>query len=122
MLDNALAAADDALARCRAANEYWYRPEFMRLRGEVLLLAAHPLSVAEVEREFEAAPALARTQTALAWELRIATSLARLPHLQGLAAAARDVLAPVLARFTEGFDTADLIAARAMIASLDKAG
>ena len=122
LLDDALAAADAALARCRTANEYWYMPEFMRLRGEILLLAGHPDAVAEAEREFAAALELARTQTALAWELRIATSVARMKQRQGLIAAARETLAPVLGRFNEGFDTADLLAAREAIEALDAAG
>jgi predicted ATPase len=120
--DDALAAADAALARCRAANEYWYMPEFLRLRGEILLMAGRPEGVAEAERVFAAALEHARTQTALAWELRIATSVAMMKQRQGLIAAARETLAPVLGRFSEGFDTADLIAARALLASLEAPG
>ena len=60
----------------------------------------------------------ARRQGALSWELRAATSLARLWHEQGRTADARALLMPVYDRFTEGFDTADLKAARALSGDL----
>ena len=61
---------------------------------------------------------MARRQDALSWELRCATSLARLWHGQRRTSQARKVLAPVYGRFTEGFETADLIAAKTLLASL----
>jgi len=60
------------------------------------------------EADFRDAIALAREMSAKTWELRAATSLARLWRDQGKSAEARDLLAPVYGSFTEGFDTADL--------------
>jgi predicted ATPase len=118
MLDDALSAADAALAHCRAANEYWYVPELIRLRGEILLRKGHPASLAEAERDFRVGLDLARSQTALAWELRIAISLARLRREQGQIGAARETLLPVYARFAEGFETRDLLAAKQFLGEL----
>jgi len=61
---------------------------------------------------------LARRQGALAWELRTAVSLARLKVRQGRQDIARQILAPVYDRFTEGFETADLRSARTMLEAL----
>ena len=99
-------------------------PEVHRLRG-ALLLAQHspgqtptPARVAEAEACFEQALELARQREARAWELRAATSLARLWQQQGRREAARALLAPVYGRFTEGFDTADLKDAKALLDEL----
>ena len=117
---DALRTADAALAHCHKLNEYWYVPELMRLRGEALLLRAHSTSAGEAESEFQTALDLARTQTALSWELRIATSLTRLLHRQGRDEAAYETLAPILGRFSEGFDTADVIAAQIQLRDLNR--
>jgi predicted ATPase len=61
---------------------------------------------------------MAREQGALFWELRVALSLARLLHGQGRSADAAGILQPVYDRFTEGFETADLISARALLEAL----
>ena len=61
---------------------------------------------------------VARSQSAKSWELRAATSLARLWHSQGKTTEARDLLAPVYGWFTEGFDTADLKEAKALLDEL----
>jgi predicted ATPase len=63
--------------------------------------------------------AVARQQQAKSWELRAATSLARLWQSQDKRQAAYDLLAPVYDWFTEGFDTADLIDAKALLGSLE---
>lgn len=118
MLDDARAAADAALAHCRAANEYWYVPELLRLRGEVRLRMADPARVADAERDFQAGLDLARRQTALAWDLRIAISFAQLRREQGQIAAAREMLLPVFVRFTEGLETTDVLAAKQLLAGL----
>ena len=118
LLDDALSAADAALAHCRGADEYWYVPELMRLRGEILSRQARPLAQVDAEVEFHAARDLARSQGALAWELRIAISVARLRREQGQSAVARETLLPVLARFTEGFGTADLLTAKGLLEEL----
>jgi predicted ATPase len=59
-----------------------------------------------------------RRQEALAWELRTATSLARVRKESGRTQEARDLLAPICARFTEGFDAADLVSANALLDEL----
>jgi predicted ATPase len=73
---------------------------------------------AEAERCFRQALDIARVQSAKSWELRSATSLARLWRDQGRRAQARDLLAPVYGWFTEGFDTADLKDAKALLDEL----
>ena len=118
LFDDALAAADAALAHCRGADEYWYVPELMRLRGEILLRQARPSAQVDAEVEFHAARDLARSQGALAWELRIATSLARLRQELWQNVVARETILPVLARFTEGFGTTDLLAAKRLLEEL----
>ena len=70
------------------------------------------------EQSFHRALDMARRQGALSWELRSAMSLARLWRGQQRASQARQLLAPVYRRFTEGFETADLIAAKSLLASL----
>ena len=73
---------------------------------------------AEAEECFERALAVARAQQAKSWELRAATSLARLWRDQGKRDALRDLLAPVYGWFTEGFDTPDLKEAKALLDAL----
>jgi predicted ATPase len=88
-----------------------------RRKGEVLLCLSEA-DRAEAERRFRKAMAVAQAQGAKLWELRAATSLARLWRDQGRGAAAHDVLAPIYGWFTEGFDTADLRDARALLDAL----
>jgi predicted ATPase len=71
-----------------------------------------------VAARYHRALAIAREQGARSFELRAATSLARLWRDQGKRAEARDLLAPVYAWFTEGFDTRDLVEAKALLAEL----
>ncbi len=73
---------------------------------------------AEAEACFQHAIAIAQEQEAKSWELRAATSLARLWQQQGKTAEARDLLAPVYDWFTEGFDTKDLKDAKALLEEL----
>jgi predicted ATPase len=72
----------------------------------------------EAEACFQQALAVARQQQAKSWELRAATSLARLWQQQGKKKEARDLLAPVYHWFTEGLDTADLKDAKALLDAL----
>ena len=72
----------------------------------------------EAEVCFQQAMTIARRQQARSWELRAALSLSRLWQQQGQRAAARALLAPIYGWFTEGFDTADLQEARALLAAL----
>jgi predicted ATPase len=88
-----------------------------RLQGEFLLRQAVPDAV-QAEACFQQALALARRQQAKSWELRAAMSLSRLWQQQGKRQEAYDLLAPIYHWFTEGFDTADLQDARALLAEL----
>ena len=91
--------------------------ELYRLKGELLLTrsAEHH---AEAETCFYQASEIARRQQAKSLELRAATSLACLWQRQGKRPEARALLAPVYGWFTEGFDTADLQEAQALLAAL----
>jgi predicted ATPase len=83
------------------------------------VLAAAPQPEPDrAEAWFRRAIERAREQSALSWELRTTTSLARLYHRQGQSEAARHGLAMVLDRFTEGFDGVDLQAARRLLSEL----
>ncbi len=83
-----------------------------------MLLAQSPSNHGPAEGAFQKALAVAGAQQAKSLELRAAMSLARLWHDQGKTAEARDLLAPVYGRFTEGFDTADLKEAKALLDDL----
>jgi predicted ATPase len=74
--------------------------------------------VSDAETAIEQGIDVARRQNAKSWELRAAMSLARLRRQQGRHAEARDLLAPVYGWFTEGFDTADLKEAKALVDQL----
>jgi predicted ATPase len=91
--------------------------EAHRLQGELLLRQLAP-DAAQAEACFQQALAIARRQQAKSWELRAAISLARLWQRQGKRAEAYELLAPIYGWFTEGFDTADLQEAKALLAEL----
>ena len=116
-LDEALVALDDAMAAEGEDGHGWYAPELLRIKGEVLLQQAADLSLA-AEDCFSQAAQIAREQGALFWELRVALSVARLRVSQGRHHEARASLVSVYDRFTEGFATADLQAARTMLEGL----
>ena len=84
-----------------------------RLQGEIILASGG--SLAEAEAHFRRALDIARAQGAKSFELSTATVLARLWRDQGKPSEARDLLAPIYAWFTEGFDTADLKDAKALL-------
>ncbi len=109
---------DDALRRSERDEERWYMAEFMRIKGELLRLEDTPRAKREADGQFRRSLDCARQQEALSWELRTSISLARLQQEQGQIIEARDALAPVLSRFKEGFETADLKAAKALMAAL----
>jgi predicted ATPase len=114
----ALATIDRALAWANRGGERWFVAELVRTKGELLLHEAGDQSISAAERCFSEALDVAREQGALSWELRAAMSLARLRNWQNRPDDAQRVLAPVYDRFTEGFVTADLRSARAMLESL----
>jgi predicted ATPase len=91
------------------------------VKGELLLLQGPPNAAAAAEEQFLAALDWARRQELLSWELRGATSLVRLWHRQRRTSQARRLLASVYGRFSEGFGTADLIAAKAVLEALPRA-
>jgi transcriptional regulator with AAA-type ATPase domain/predicted ATPase len=115
-----LKAADEALALARATGESYHLAECERVRGTLLLRHA-PDGVAAAEQAFLRAIELARAQEARGWELRAAIDLARLLQGAGRRAEARAVVEPVSAWFTEGFDTPDLVDARAVLGGGDRA-
>jgi predicted ATPase/DNA-binding winged helix-turn-helix (wHTH) protein len=100
----------------------WLAPELLRIKGELLLLQGTAGTIEAVEDVFRQALDGARQQETLSWELRAATSLARLLHTQGRSADGLAILQPVYERFTEGFDTADLKLAEGLLAVLGQAG
>jgi predicted ATPase/DNA-binding winged helix-turn-helix (wHTH) protein len=110
----ALATIEDALALAEREGEFWGVPELLRIKGELLLRQAADQSVTAADC-FRDALALAARQGALLWELRAAVSLTRLLADQGQRDEARQVLAPVYGRFTEGFASADLKEAKALL-------
>jgi predicted ATPase len=95
----------------------WWEAEVRRLRG-VLLLRQPGTPPAEAEAWLRRALDVARSQEAKSLELRAAMSLGRLWQQQGKQAEARQLLAPVYGWFTEGFDTADLQEAKALLEAL----
>ena len=108
-------AIDEALERSDRNEERWCMPELLRIKGE-LVLSDGPAAAAETaESFFLQALDWARRQGALSWELRTATSLAKLWHQDGKTSEANDLLSAVYQRFDEGFDTSDLMAARALM-------
>jgi predicted ATPase len=134
------ARLESAIAWADRHGEGWYQAELMRLKGELMLQQSKGLAKAsapvsrpqapaghrrtatgyarpnsEAEDCFLAANDVARQQGALFWELRIAVSLARLRITQGRHDEVRELLAPVYDRFTEGFDTPLLRAARTLL-------
>jgi class 3 adenylate cyclase/predicted ATPase len=115
--DHAWHCIGKAMAAMRATRERWCEAEAHRVAGEIALKSPQR-DVAKAKDCFEHSLTLARAQQAKSWELRAATSLARLLRDQGKCQAAHDLLAPVYDWFTEGFDTTDLRNARALLREL----
>ena len=117
MLDGAIADALGTIEDALTVNpeELWYRPETYRIRGE-LRLKQGDRNLAEAD--YHEAIALAQKMSAKAGELRATTSLARLLRDTGRREEARRILAEIYNWFTEGFDTADLKDAKALLEEL----
>ena len=113
-----LATIDEALARSERDEEYWCIAELLRIKGELVMLAGGSGAGPAAEGQFQQALDWARRQGALSLELRGATGLARRWHGRGQTGPARELLAPVYGQFTEGLDTADLRAAKALLDQL----
>jgi predicted ATPase len=107
----------EALTRVEATGERLYAAELYRLKGQ-LLLARSPDKGTEAEACFQQALALARRQQAKLLELRVSVSLGRLWQQQGKRDAARCLLEESYEWFTEGFNTRDLIEAKALLDAL----
>src|SRR5439155_3204511 len=107
----------EALALTNDHEERRWEAEVYGLRGEILLTRATGHDT-EAETCLHQALDVARRQQAKSWELRAAISLARLWQRQGKRAAAHELLAPIYGWFTEGFDTADLQDAKALLEEL----
>jgi predicted ATPase len=107
----------DAFALVEQTDERHWEAELHRLRAELLLIKNNE---DEAEASLEKAIEVARQQSAKSWELRAATSLARLWQKQGRTDEAHHLLAEVFNWFTEGFDTLDLIEAKALLEAMDR--
>ena len=139
-VEEGLAVIEETLAHVERTSERWSEAELWRLKGELLLRAGHhpsperwlrpafsPQTAWKREQDAHASEAeaclrqsieVARVQEAKSWELRATTSLARLLGDQGRKGEAREMLAAIYGWFTEGFDTPDLVDARALLDEL----
>jgi predicted ATPase len=113
-----LTVLTEAFTLIAATEERWWEAEVYRLQGALLLQLPLP-DVGQAEGCFQQALDVARRQQAKALELRAALSLTRLWQGQGKRVAARQLLAESYGWFTEGFDTADLQEAKALLAELE---
>jgi predicted ATPase len=116
-IEEGLAALEDALAKAAISGARGSDAEIHRLRGKLTARLPYP-DPAKAEESFRTALAIAREQGTRGYELRTATSLARLWLKQGRREEAHDLLAPVHGWFTEGFDTADLKEAKGLLDEL----
>jgi len=119
-LKEALGALTMGLALTQVEGERHWEAELHRIKGETLL-ASSGADSGPAEAAFRKAIEVAREQNALSLELRAAMALGRLLAARGERAQARECVAGVYSRFTEGFDTADLVSAKAMLGELDAA-
>jgi predicted ATPase/DNA-binding winged helix-turn-helix (wHTH) protein len=116
-LDEAVETIEGTMSEVEARGGSYDMPEMLRLKGQ-FLLAKEPSKVAEAEDCFRRSLDLARRQGALGWELRTATAMARLWASHGRREGAREELASVLTRFTQGAQTVDLRAAESLLNAL----
>jgi len=139
-VDEGLRVLEEALAVVHRNGERYYLAELYRIKGDLILLQAtdrglsraarsgvpvleaRRSEVAEAEACFHQSIKIARQQKAKSWELRAGMSLARLYQDQNKRAEAHGLLEPIYNRFTEGFDTADLREAKALLDELSKSG
>ena len=115
--DDAWRCIGEAKTAVETTKEKWWEAEVHRIAGEITPLSGKPKKP-NAEGYFERALLVARAQQAKSWELRAATSLARLWRDQGKVQQARELLAPIYGWFTEGFDTRDLKEVKALLAEL----
>jgi predicted ATPase len=115
-LEDAQGSVASGLTLSAQTGQHYVDADLHRLDGELLL--AHGAAPAAIAERYQRALAIARAQAARLFELRAATSLARLWHSEGRSAEARALLAPVYEWFTEGHDTLDLIEAKTLLEQL----
>jgi predicted ATPase len=111
-IELSLSTVDDIIGQARSNGDLFCMPELMRVRGDILFRMADDRGAEEL---FLQAIELAERQSALSWRLRAVLSLARLRLQQGHPAQAGELLAEAYHRFSEGFDTVDLKAARSIL-------
>jgi predicted ATPase len=116
-VEEGLVEIDAALRYADQSESLWCTPELLRVKGELLARGAGE-DVEAAEEWFMRACALAREQQALSWELRAAIGLARFWRDRGRVTEAREILSEVHRAFTEGFETADVTAAQALLDSM----
>jgi predicted ATPase len=116
-IEEGLTVLAEALRAVEDTGEHFYEAELQRLKGAFLLQLSAD-NQREAEACFQHALTIAQNLGAKAWELRTATSLARLWQHQGKRQEARDLLAPVYHWFTEGFETVDLREAKVVLDEL----
>jgi predicted ATPase len=105
------------MTEAEITKQTWCEAEIHRTAGEIELMSRAP-DAEKAEAHFGRAITTARKQQAKSWELRAATSLARLWRDQGKPQQARELLAPIYSWFTEGFETRDLKEAKALLDEL----
>jgi len=110
--EEALRTIDAAIAQIGDGGESFDLPDMFRAKGHILALSGR---AAEAENQLRRSLDIARNQSALGWELRAALNLAQLWRQSGRTAEARALVAPLHARYTEGLDSIDLVAARALL-------
>ena len=115
--DDASHWISEARVAMQTSKESWWEADLHRIAGEIALMSPEQ-DMAKAQEYFERALTVARQQQAKSWELRAATSMARLWRDQGKPQQARELLAPVYRWFTEGFDTLDLKEAKALLEQL----
>ena len=121
-IDDALTTLDEAEAAIDRTGERYYEAELYRLRGTLLLQRPDRGPSSDAEACFSQAITIAQRQHAKPWELRAATSLARVWQQRGKQAEAARMLSEIVGWFTEGADTADVQDARALLDQLSTGG
>lgn len=118
-VDSGLIQIEQSLARAHDVGDHHWRPELLRLRGE--LLSLDPSNGLEsAETAFEEALVCARDQKCRLLELRAAVSLSRLWTIRGERKRAQGLIAPIYAEYTEGFDTTDLRDAKTFLEEIQQ--
>jgi predicted ATPase/class 3 adenylate cyclase len=115
--DDAWCCIGEAMTAVETTKERWCEADIHRIAGEIALMPPEP-DTPKAQVYFERALSVARQQQAKSWELRAATSMARLKRDQGKRDEALELLAPVYGWFTEGFETRDLKEAKALLDGL----